>query len=114
MVCSPYTVCQRVMTAASKVPYISSVKFFAYDKESRVELSLDEMRVAFNETRTLPNLYGGKTVYERVSDLESHVKQLTDANKSMWAILEKLQEKPKPSAGEPSTEVGSKRARIVN
>ena len=116
MICSPALLCERVKVASDKVPYIKQVKFYSYTKESKKELTLQEVKVAFNSIKTLPNLYENKSIYDRMSTLEKDNQDLHATVKSLWQAVESLQEKKGGPSGEPpaTEQVGSKRARFVD
>ena len=110
MTSTPYELCSMVIEAAKFVPFIKSVPIKVLSATGERDISLEEVKVAFNSKKTFPNLYAKNTsAYDRIGRLEAQVASLQDTCKALWAAVEAGQ--GKKDVVEPSTVVGEKRQR---
>ena len=73
------------------------------------DITLDEVKVAFNSKKDFPNLYSkNSSAYDRISQLEAQVAALQNTCKALWDAVEAGQAK---NVAEPATVVGDKRQR---
>ena len=99
-----------VSEAAKTVPFIKSVPIKILSATGERDISLEEVKVAFNTKKAFPNLYAKNTsAYDRIARLEAQVAQLQDTCKALWEAIEALQ--GMKDVVEPSTIVGDKRQR---
>ena len=109
MTATPYEFCSMVIEAAKKVPFIKSVPIKITGENGDRDISLEEVKVAFNTKKAFPNLYAKNTPHDRIGRLEAQVAQLQDTCKALWDTVEAGQSMK--DVAEPSTVVGEKRQR---
>ena len=90
MTMTPYEMCYNLTEAAKTMPFIKSVpiKIINASGAGERDISLDEVKVAFNIKKTFPNLYSkSSTAYDRIGQLEAQVAALQDTCRELWSAV---------------------------